>query len=184
VVQDELLEEIYDGEYSPQSRQLVSAFKANQDFTFNDKVEPENLQSSAEIEYTKDLAEKALEECSWDIMTALGPEDRTAGVHVYDALSYDVVEQLQDEIDREFEILVRLPNQVRFQVQNSDSNELMKLTLEKIEEDLVEADVGPKAEIDGGVITRSYSGQPSLEIHVEDYTDEVEEVLSIFNLSS
>jgi len=128
-IKNEILEEIYKGEYSPESRQLVSAFKAKQKFTFNHKIEPENLQSSAEIEYTKDAAAQTLEDDSWDIMTGLSPEKRTAGVHIYDALTYDIVERLQEQIDREFEIRVSLPHHVEFQAQNSTREDLRELTL-------------------------------------------------------
>lgn len=183
-VRDEVLEEIYEGEYSQEARQIVSAFKDKQDFTFDDKIEPENLQSSSEKEYAQSLADQTLEEDDWEISTYVAQDGRTASIHIYDALNYEVLEILQEEIDREFEVRVTPPDYVEFKGQGLTGDELRDLTLEKMEEDLEELTVGPETEINGGKITRDYTGEPSLLIHVEEYTDEVEDVLSVFNLNS
>jgi len=135
------------------------------------------------MEYAKEAAAQTLENNTLDVMMGLAPEDRNAGIHIYDALTYEVVEKLQDEIDREFEIRVNLPHHVEFEAQDSTKEELRELTLQKIDEDLLEPKVSPEVEINGGRITTSHPDRPSLVVNVEDYTDEVEEVLSVFNLN-
>lgn len=183
-VQDEVLEEIYEGEYSQEARQIVSAFKDVQEFTFDDKIEPENLQSSAEIEYVTNLADQILEDVDWEVSTGLNQADRTAQIDIYSALNYEVMEQLQEEVDREFEIRVDPTDHIEFNAQNLTEEQMRELTLEKLEESLGDATVGPKSEIDGGKIGTNYVNEPSLVILVEEYTDEVEDVLSVFNLTN
>jgi|GEM_PF-3115121 len=183
-VQDEILEEIYEGDYSPEARQIVSAFKDKQEFTFDDEIEPENLQSSAEKEYAENLANQIVEDVDWEVSTGLNQADRTAQIDIYDALNYEVMEQLQEEVGREFEIRVDPTDWVEFNAQNLTEEQMRELTLEKLGESLGDATVGPKSEIDGGKISKNYVNEPSLVILVEEYTDEVEDVLSVFNLNS
>lgn len=181
-VEDELIKEIYDGDYSQQARQLVSAFKDEKVDPWDKDIEPDRLQSSAEREYAQELVDQFLEENTWDVSANLR-DDRTVNINIYDALNYDVLQQLQEEINQEFEVRVKVDS-VEFSAQSLNKQELEELTLENVEEKLEEFTVDIKADLDGGTISPDYrTDEPSLLIQVEEYTDEVEDVLSVFNLS-
>lgn len=183
-VSEDILEDIYTGEYGHDSHQIVSAYKDEQDYSHREEqIEPEQLQSTAEKAYAEVLAEETLQGSKWDIATSFNEDDREANIHIYDALNYEIVSQLQETVDREFEVKVSLPKNVDIQVQDAGPEEIKSATINELENSIDDVTVGPKTQIEGGGITRHYPDEPTLLIKVEELTEEVDDVLSVFDLT-